>query len=169
MVDLFEHDSTYTGPPITADMVTRAEQVLGRSLPRSYVEMLSLRNGGVPLRRCYPTRFPTSWADDHFEIRAILGIGGNWGIDSSSGHGSIDLIAEWEYPDIGIVICDTPSGGHDTVMLDYTDSGPDNEPSVSYIDETELLDGSRRTSQSSWPGLPPARPSDDQAGGWLTV
>lgn len=55
----------------------------------------------------------------------------------SSGQGSADLIAEWGYPEIGVVICDTPSGGHDTVMLDYSESGPEGEPSIAYIDEDQ--------------------------------
>ncbi|MCT9078512.1 SMI1/KNR4 family protein [Streptomyces fulvoviolaceus] len=119
-------------------MIRRAEEELGVRLPRSYVDVLLLRNGGTPRHRCCPTTFPTSWADDHFEISGIRGIGGTWGIDSSSGMGSSYLIAEWRYPDIGVVICDTPSAGHDTVMLDYSGCGPEGEPSVAYIDEDRI-------------------------------
>ncbi len=43
------------------------------------------------------------------------------------------MIREWGYPNIGIVICDMPSGGHDAVMLDYRDQHV--EPAVVYIDE----------------------------------
>lgn len=42
------------------------------------------------------------------------------------------MIAEWGYPEIGIVVCVMPSGGHDAVMLDYRSQG---EPSVVYVDE----------------------------------
>ncbi|WP_156038378.1 SMI1/KNR4 family protein [Actinoalloteichus caeruleus] len=59
-------------------------------------------------------------------------------MDSSSGLGSADLIAEWGYPDVGVVICDMPSGGHDVVMLDYSQSGPYGEPSVAYVDEDRI-------------------------------
>ncbi|WP_327240613.1 SMI1/KNR4 family protein [Streptomyces sp. NBC_01318] len=107
--------------------------------------MLLHRNGGAPQRRCCPTTFPTSWADDHFEISGILGIGGSWGIDSSSGRGSSYLISEWEYPDIGVVIRDTPSAGHGAVMLDYSECGPEGEPAVAYIDEDRIP---RRATQS---------------------
>ncbi|MBT2390613.1 SMI1/KNR4 family protein [Streptomyces sp. ISL-1] len=138
MAELFEDSDYYTGPPLDDDMIRRAEEDLGVRLPRSYVEVLLQRNGGTPRRRCCPTTFPTSWADDHFEISGIRGIGGAWGIDSSSGGGSSYLISEWEYPDIGVVICDTPSAGHDTVMLDYSECGPEGEPAVAYIDEDRI-------------------------------
>lgn len=138
MSELFEDSDYYTGPSLDDDMVRRAEEDLGVRLPRSYVATLFLRNGGTPRRRCCPTPFPTSWAEDHFEISGIRGIGGTWGIDSSSGTGSSYLIAEWGYPEIGVVICDTPSAGHDTVMLDYSGSGHGAEPAVVYVGEDRI-------------------------------
>ncbi|WP_374205695.1 SMI1/KNR4 family protein [Crossiella sp. S99.2] len=95
MTGLFEDDDYYTGPPLEADMIRRAEDDLGARLPSSYVEVLYQRNGGVPRSRCCPTEFGTSWAPDHIQISAILGIEGEWGINSSSGQGSPDMIAEW--------------------------------------------------------------------------
>ncbi|MFE1397034.1 SMI1/KNR4 family protein [Nocardiopsis dassonvillei] len=145
MIEIFEDDDYYTGPPLDSEMVRRAEADLGVRLPCSYVEVLLLRNGGTPRNRCYPTSFPTSWADDHFEISGIRGIGGVWGIDSSSDGGSAYLITEWNYPEIGVVICDTPSAGHDTVMLDYSECGPEGEPVIAYIDKDRIP---RRVAQS---------------------
>ncbi|WDZ93023.1 SMI1/KNR4 family protein [Nocardiopsis sp. HUAS JQ3] len=138
MTELFEDGDYYTGPPLDSEMVRRAEADLGVRLPRGYVEVLLLRNGGTPRRRCHPTSFPTSWADDHFEISAIRGIGGDWGIDSGADGGSPYLINEWGYPEIGVVVCHTPSGGHDTVMLDYSVCGPAGEPAIAYIDEDRV-------------------------------
>lgn len=138
MDDLFEADDYYTGPPLSAALVARAENTLGVRLPETYLEVLRSRNGGVLRRPIFPTDFPTSWARDHFEVRALLGVGGHFGIDSSSGMGSGDQIAEWGYPDIGVVVCDTPSGGHDTVMLDYSSSGSRGEPTVAYVDEDRV-------------------------------
>jgi SMI1-KNR4 cell-wall len=138
MTEVFEENDYYTGPQLDAEMVRRAEAHLGVRLPHSYVNLLYRRNGGVPRRRCYATQFSTSWAADHIEITAVRGIGGEWGIDSASGLGSIDMIAEWGYPEIGVVICDMPSAGHDTVMLDYSESGPEGEPAVAYVDEDRI-------------------------------
>ncbi|MFF1818220.1 SMI1/KNR4 family protein [Kribbella sp. NPDC058245] len=137
MSQFFDDSLYYTGPDLELAMIRDAEEFLGYKLPQAYIDLLFERNGGSPRRCCCPTDFPTSWADDHFEISGLLGIGGSWGINSSRGGGSPYLISEWGYPDIGIVICDTPSAGHDTVMLDYS-SGPDEEPSVTYIDEDRI-------------------------------
>jgi hypothetical protein len=134
--DLFEETDYYTGPPIDEEMVRRAEESLGVRLPRRYIELLSERNGGVLRRRCWPTSFPTSWAPDHFAVQALLGLNVEMGIDGT--FGSKYMIPEWGYPDIGIVIFDTPSAGHDTVMLDYRESGPFGEPAVAYIDEDRI-------------------------------
>jgi SMI1 / KNR4 family (SUKH-1) len=58
-----------------------------------------------------------------------MGIGGDWGIDSETG--SAYLIAEWDYPDVGVVIS---SDGHTAFMLDYSKYGPDGEPRVIWVD-----------------------------------
>lgn len=131
----FEDDNYFTGPPITDGLVRAAEASLGVGLPTSYVDLLKERNGGTPRSRCVRTDAPTSWATDHIEIAGIRGVAGEWGIDNQDGLGSRDMISEWGYPDIGVVVCEMPSGGHDAVMLDYSSCGPEGEPSVAYIDE----------------------------------
>lgn len=135
LTGLFADSGYYTGSPIDSAVISHAEEVLGVRLPPSYLDLLSYRNGGTLRRRCLRTEFPTSWAPDHIEISGIRGIGGEWGIDTPSGLGNANMIAEWGYPEIGVVICDMPSGGHDAVMLDYSESGPEGEPTVAYIDE----------------------------------
>lgn len=138
MTGFFEDEDYYTGPPLDVAMVRRAEEHLRVRLPAAYLDLLYRQNGGVPRSRCFPTGFPTTWAPDHIQISAIRGVGGEWGIDSATGLGNAAMIAEWGYPEIGVVICDTPSAGHDTIMLDYTESGPSGEPAVAYIDEDRV-------------------------------
>src|SRR6476620_7611088 len=111
MTDMeFEDDDYYTGPPLTYALVTSAERSLGLRLPPAYLEVLRTRNGGVPTARCFPTSFPTSWADDHVEVSGVRGLGGTWGIGCESALGSHAWVREWGYTDIGLVLCDMPSG-----------------------------------------------------------
>ncbi|WP_106366064.1 hypothetical protein [Glycomyces artemisiae] len=65
------------------------------------------------------------------------GIGGANGADAAVG-GSRYLIEERGYPDIGVVFAVRPSGGHDTVMLDYSRPAGGGEPTVAYIDEDRV-------------------------------
>ncbi len=73
-----------TGPAVTDQMVALAEERLGVRLPAACVGLLRVRNGGEPVRHRYPTPFPTSWADDHIGVGAILRIDGARGIDSDT-------------------------------------------------------------------------------------
>lgn len=151
----FKDDDYYTGPPLTPEMIGHAESSLGVTLPKSYLQLLAERNGGIPLRRRFPTEFATSWAEDCFEIAGLRGLGGEWGIDSDSGLGSSDMIEEWDYPPIGVVLCDMPSGGHDAVMLDYSACGPEGEPTVAYIDEDRVPQQVAATFAEFWEKLQP--------------
>jgi SMI1-KNR4 cell-wall len=136
MMNVFNEPGEFTGHPVNDEQIRLAEALIGFPLPFAYSELLKVQNGGVLRKRCFATQFSTSWASDHFALDVLLGVGGDWGIDAE--FGSRYFIAEWGYPDIGIVIALTPSGGHDTVMLDYTACGPDGEPSVVYIDEDRV-------------------------------
>lgn len=133
MSGFWKDDDYFTGPPLTDDMVDRAERMLGLKLPGSYIRLLYTRNGGSPARDCFPTPTPTSWAPDHVALSGIRGIGGTWGIDSPA-LGTAQMILEWGYPDIGVIVGECPSAGHDVVMLDYSRCGPTGEPRVVHVD-----------------------------------
>ena len=139
MVSFFTDDEYFTGPPLTDEMVHAAGTAVGYRLPRAYLDLLFERNGGTPIRRCFPMTEKTSWSDNHIEILGLRGIGGSWGIDNRDGLGSADMIAEWRYPEIGVVICEMPSAGHDAVMLDYRTCGPEGEPQVVYIGDNRSI------------------------------
>jgi len=123
------------GPPVTAEMIASAERTLGRLLPVAYRKVLEEQNGGVPARPCFPTLNARGWADGHLEVAVIHGVGYDTGIDGA--YGSAYMITEWGYPDVGILIALTPSGGHECIMLDYTRNSV--EPAVVYVGDDRVL------------------------------
>ena len=132
-IDFFTTDSDELGPKVSDHVIARAERKLGVRLPQAYLALISQRNGRTPKRQCFPTRQPTSWARDHLRVQTLIGIGYEDGLDGE--FGSEYLVEEWGYPKLGVVVFDTPSAGHDTVMLDYSTCGPEGEPRVAYVDE----------------------------------
>ncbi|RUT31885.1 glucan biosynthesis protein [Paenibacillus zeisoli] len=126
---------SYVSEPPTDEMIASVEDELGYKLPASYIALMKQQNGGIPKNTCFPTDEATSWAEDHIAITSIMGIGREKSYSLCGDTGSLFMIEEWGYPDIGVVICDCPSAGHDVVMLDYRASGPDGEPSVIHVDQ----------------------------------
>lgn len=140
LADFWDESAYFRSPEaITPERIHEAEAAVGYKLPEAYRQLLGSRNGGAPKRTCFRTKVSTSWAEDHIAISGIRGLGGKWGIDSST-FGSRAMAQEWGYPDIGIIVCECPSAGHDAVMLDYTECGPAGEPRVVHV-EVETADG----------------------------
>jgi hypothetical protein len=127
--DVFTESDYYLCPPLTDSMIAAAEESLAYRLPKAYIELLRIRNGGYLRRHCFPTTRRTSWSDDHVSFHFTYGIGGENGIDGKTG--SRYLIREWDYPDVGVVISAT---GHTAFMLDYKKCGPQGEPRVIWVD-----------------------------------
>src|SRR5262245_10801865 len=96
----------YVGPELTDELVQAAETTIGYKLPASYLQLLRLQNGGLPRRRCFRV------GRGQVEITGMYGVSGFYGIDNPE-RGSLPVIREWGYPDVGVVIAPTPSGGHD--------------------------------------------------------
>lgn len=127
---------TYVCEPPTEEMIAAVEEELGGyKLPASYIALMQVQNGGIPRNTCFPTEEATSWAEDHIAISSIMGIGLEKADALGGSSGSRFMIEDWGYPDIGVVICDCPSAGHDVVMLDYRACGKDGEPSVIHVDQ----------------------------------
>ena len=119
----------YIGKAPTDEEISEIEKELGYKLPQSYIELIKKHNGGIPVLRVFLT--------DDYEIN-ITGI---FGIDRTKCHslcgelGSAFMISEWGYPNIGIAVADTISGGHDMIFLDYRECGKDGEPKVVVVDQ----------------------------------
>lgn len=125
----------FVGETPTDEHIQFIKQELGYKLPASYIEVVKMHNGGIPFNKCFPTKEPTSWANDHVAISGIFGTDRSKTYSLCGDLGSQFMIEEWGYPEIGICICDCPSAGHDMIMLDYSNCGKNGEPEVVHIDQ----------------------------------
>lgn len=129
-----EYAEDYIEKPLNIFRVKVVELLLGYKLPKSYIKFMKYQNGGIPVKTFFKTKEPTSWSEKGVSIESFFGIG--WHEDNSllGESGSKFWIKEWGYPDIGIAICDCPSGGHDMIFLDYKIYGTKKKPAVVHID-----------------------------------
>lgn len=125
----------YVSDPPSDELIASVEEELGYKLPAAYIWLMKQHNGGIPVNTCYPCDEPTCWAEDHVAITGIFGIGREKSCSLCGELGSQFMIDEWEYPAIGVAICDCPSAGHDMIFLDYRDCGPQREPAVVHVDQ----------------------------------
>lgn len=127
----------YVCDSFTDDFLASIEEELGYKLPRAYVALMRMHNGGIPVKTRFPIKKASSWAQDYIAIYGIMGIGREKPMAICGKFGSQFWIKEWYYPDIGVVICDCPSAGHDLVMLDYRKCGKDGEPEIVHVDQED--------------------------------
>ena len=125
----------YVSDPPSDELIASVEEELGYKLPAAYIWLMKQHNGGIPVNTCYPCDEPTCWAEDHVAITGIFGIGREKSCSLCGELGSQFMIDEWEYPAIGVAICDCPSAGHDMIFLDYQACGPQGEPAVVHVDQ----------------------------------
>ncbi|WP_107837805.1 SMI1/KNR4 family protein [Metasolibacillus meyeri] len=130
-------NKNYVEASPTPEIIASIEQELGYKLPADYIWLMQQQNGGIPVNTCFPTVMPTSWAEDHVAITGIMGIGREKTYSLCGELGSNFMLEEWGYPNIGVVIADCPSAGHDVIMLDYRACGNDGEPAVVHVDQED--------------------------------
>lgn len=120
--------------PTDADF-ENVEASLGYRLPVSYKTLMKKHNGGILSKNIFENPLQRDWTPRSFSAESIYGVDCKKPYSLCGEMGSKFWIDEWKYPDIGIVICDTMSGGHDLIFLDYSDCGPEGEPCVVHIDQ----------------------------------
>ncbi|MEP4247688.1 SMI1/KNR4 family protein [Tateyamaria sp.] len=130
----YERDN-YVGALLRPDLVASVERELGYQLPQSYVELMSVQNGGKPNNTCHPTAEETSWANDHVAITGISAIDRRPIYSLCGELGSKFMMEEWGYPPIGVYFADCPSAGHDMLCLDYRNVRDGGEPTVVHVDQ----------------------------------
>ena len=141
-LDSFWKDSGYAREkyiedPPSEQLIKGIEEELGYNLPNSYIELMMTQNGGIPLNQCFPTKEPTSWAEDHVTISGIMGIGMEKTYSLCGELGGKFMMEEWGYPEIGVYFGDCPSAGHDMICLDYRKCGKNGEPQVVHVDQED--------------------------------
>lgn len=128
-------EKAYICAPPTDELIASVEEELGFKLPESYIWLMKQHNGGIPVNTRFPSKSPTSWAEDHVAIAGIMGISRDKHYTLCGQLGSRYMIEMWEYPNIGVCICACPSAGHDMIMLDYRECGPQGNPKVVHVDQ----------------------------------
>lgn len=125
----------YVGKTPTDEDFEKVEKELGYRLPESYKVLMRIQNGGELKKNTFEGPFQRNWARNFFDIEYISGVDPTKTYSLCGQYGSKFWIEEWKYPNIGIAICGTLSGGHDMIFLDYSDCGPEGEPCVVHIDQ----------------------------------
>ncbi|WP_440114760.1 SMI1/KNR4 family protein [Paenibacillus sp. QZ-Y1] len=126
----------YVLSPPTDEQISSVEEQLVFKLPTFYVDMMKLHNGGVPHYRYFPVSQAENGGKIHIEISNILGVGREKAHSLGGEAGSRAIIEQGGYPEIGVVLCECPSGS-EVVMLDYRESGNAGEPEVVHVNKAE--------------------------------
>lgn len=136
---LWYHDEfslrEYVGKTAINEDFEKVEKDLGYRLPESYKVLMRIQNGGELRKNNFEGSFKRNWTSGSFDIEYISGVDSSKRYSLCGEFGSKFWIEEWKYPNIGIAICGTSSGGHDMIFLDYSDCGPEGEPCVVHIDQ----------------------------------
>ena len=125
----------YQEPPPSDALIAELQAEFGYRFPDAYIALARRHNGGLLQRSCHPMDEATSWADDHIEVSGLHAIGRQARYSLGGEIGTRFMQRQWGYPDIGIVIADCPSAGHDLIMLDYRQCGPQGEPQVVHVNQ----------------------------------
>ncbi|MBP5988115.1 MAG: SMI1/KNR4 family protein [Azonexus sp.] len=116
-------------PPITDEILTEAEGILGVNFPEELVALWRVQNGGYTQGFVYPTHRKTTWAEDHVSFHELFGIGST---ASPSGiHNILNseyMIKEWGLPSNQVLLA---GDGHWWISLDYRNS---RIPCVTWLD-----------------------------------
>ncbi|MDR2296863.1 MAG: SMI1/KNR4 family protein [Comamonas sp.] len=127
--------SQYTGGTPAADEFKAVEVELGYRLPAVYKALIQQRNGGMLARNRYPNPLCRDWTTAAFSAESIYGIDRSKPCSLCGSSGTRFWVEEWGYPDIGLVLGDTISAGHQMIFLDYSDCGREGEPCVVYVNQ----------------------------------
>lgn len=125
----FWDSNYYNNPPLTDKMIQQAEAELGVILPKSFLDLLKIQNGGYTKGYTYPMTKKTTWSNNHVPLTELFGI--VLDKESDSAHNimlSDYMTQEWGLPKKQILLT---GDGHWWITLDYRQS---NIPTIRWID-----------------------------------
>lgn len=122
---------TCVGEPLTEAIILEAETKLGYKFPASYLNLMKSQNGGKLVKNVWLGEAINSTTEYQIVLEAFYSIGKEKESSLFGRFSNAFWYSEWGYPsDVGIIIAETISGGHDMLYLDYRDCEKDGEPKV---------------------------------------
>jgi hypothetical protein len=153
----------YNNPPVLDANIAKAEAHFGKRLPKLYLDLIRIQNGGYTQGLAFPTKKPTSWAADHVPFEEMAGIVFRDDLPMHSIMVTDYMIKGWGLPADQILLA---GDGHTWISLDYRKR---TIPAIKWID-VECEDEhrfwrkrSRSSTQHSFQNL--RLSNDDVAGG----
>jgi hypothetical protein len=114
--DIFWGDNIYNHPPLTDEMLSFAERSLEVELPKKYVELLRVQNGGCTRGWGYPMNAPPKDEFDYWELEKMSGIIVNPKQFTLNILDTPDMTNEWGLPPRQVLL---EGDGHTWISLDY--------------------------------------------------
>jgi hypothetical protein len=125
----FWRSNYYNHPPLTDEMVSVAEKQLAVKLPREYIALLRIQNGGYTHRFGFPMTQRTTWADNHVPLNDMTGIVTDPSIRTAQNIlKTAYMTEEWGLPPRQALLT---GDGHWWITLDYRNG---DIPSVAWVD-----------------------------------
>lgn len=125
----FWGENYYGHPPLTDDMVSTAESMLGVKLPSLFIDLLKIQNGGYTNGYAYPMTVETSWSENQVPLSELFGIVTSQTIRTAQNIlASAYMIEEWGLPDKQVLLT---GDGHWWITLDYRKG---DVPTVTWLD-----------------------------------
>ena len=123
----------FNGGVLKEQDVKRVEDEFGYKLPDSYIELLSIQNGGAPFYSLFYYEKDEEFVPVY--LTAIYGVDSKLEYSICGDSGAKMICKEWGYPDIGLPIALTTSDGNEVIFLDYSECGTNGEPKVVLVDQ----------------------------------
>lgn len=125
----------YIGKTPSDSDFAKVEEVIGYRLPKAYKVLMHKHNGGLLTKNAFVNPLQCDWISRTISVESIFGVDCEKPYSLCGKMGSNFWVEEWGYPKIGIALCDTISGGHHMIFLDYSDCGPQGEPCVVEVNQ----------------------------------